>query len=310
MVTISIEHEHLTAAWQRLSLRRNPLLRPGELWFSTPGWAPLSLRVGQLLCTGVAQQVWKNASLPWFGRLGCPGLFRRTRLALWALCHNPERSRALRRPTGCGDGPPAKNRMSFAQGCFLSGTANLEGLPSVFEGVLGQRFRSGPIRDGQNGLSDADRFAAGLDLDRERPCWASHARFAMLLEDKGSPDWVGSMVLRRQAAQTCPSPCRARTSSGSVLYFGEAKRPQEAEVKGRVTFGRTRTLQGGPASLTETEVRLDGTPAGRIVSRANPKVAGSMEYQVHIEGEPSTSVTTLASARALARDFLLKRAGS
>ena len=137
VVTISIEHEHLTAARQRLSLRRNPLLRPGELWFSTPGWAPLSLRVGQLLCTGVAQQVWKNASLPWFGRLGCPGLVRRTRLALWALCHDPERSRALRRPTGCGDGPPAKNRMSFAQGCFLSGTANLEGLPSVFEEGLG-----------------------------------------------------------------------------------------------------------------------------------------------------------------------------
>ena len=81
-------------------------------------------------------------------------------------------------------------------------------------------------------------------------------------------------------------------------------------MKGRVTFGRTRTVQGGPASLTETEVRLDGTAAGRIVSRANPKVAGSLEYRVDIEGEPSTSVTTLASARALARDFLLKRAGS
>jgi len=81
-------------------------------------------------------------------------------------------------------------------------------------------------------------------------------------------------------------------------------------VNGRVTFGRTRAIQGGPSPLTETEARLDGTPAGRIVSRANPKVAGSVEYQVHIEGEPSTSVTTLASARALARDFLLKRAGS
>ena len=81
-------------------------------------------------------------------------------------------------------------------------------------------------------------------------------------------------------------------------------------MKGRVTFGRTRTLQGGPAPLTETEVRLGGASAGWIVSRANPKVAGSIEYQVHIEGEPSTSVTTLASARALARDFLLKRAGS
>jgi hypothetical protein len=181
VVTIRIEHEHLTAARQRLSLRRNPLLRPGGLWFPTPGRAPLSLWVGQFLCTGQAQQVWKNASLPWFGRLGCPGRVRRTRLALWALCHNPEPSRALRWPTGCGDGQPVKNRMGFAQGCFLGGTANLEGVPSVLEGVLGQRFRSGPIRDGQNGLSDAYRFAARLDLDRERPCLASHARFAMLM---------------------------------------------------------------------------------------------------------------------------------
>ena len=96
----------------------------------------------------------------------------------------------------------------------------------------------------------------------------------------------------------------------SVPLLSAAELPQEAQVSSRVTFGRTRTLQSGPASLTETEVRPDGTPAGRIVSRANPKVAGSMEYQVHIEGELSTSVTTLASARALARDFLLKRAGS
>jgi hypothetical protein len=310
MVTIRIEHEHRIAARQRLSLRLNPLLCAGGSWFSTRGRALLGLQVGQPLCTGQAQQVWKNASLPWFGRLGCPELGRRNRLALWALCHDPEPSRALRR-TGCGGIQPAKNRMGFAQGCFLSRTANLEGLTSVFEEeILGQRFRSGPIRDGRNGFSDAHRFVAGLDLDRERPCLASHARFAMLMEDRSSPDWVGSMILRRQAAQTCPPTCRARTSCGSVLFYGEAKLPQEAEVKGRVTFGRTRTLQGGPASLTETEVRLDGTPAGRIVRRANPKVAGSMEYQVHIEGEPSTSVTTLASARALARDFLLKRAGS
>jgi hypothetical protein len=181
VVTIRIEHEHLIAARQLLNLRRNLLLRPGALWFSTRDRALLSRRVGQLLCTGQAQQVWKNASLPWFRRLGCPGLVRCTRLALWTLCHDPEPSRALRRQTGCGDGPPAKNRMGFAQGYFLSATANLEGLPSVFKEVLGQRFRSGPIRDGQNGLSGAYRFAARLDLDRERPCLASHARFAMLM---------------------------------------------------------------------------------------------------------------------------------
>jgi hypothetical protein len=96
----------------------------------------------------------------------------------------------------------------------------------------------------------------------------------------------------------------------SVLFLSAAELPQEAQVSSRVTFGRTKVIQGGPSSLTETEVRLDGIPAGRIISRANPNVGGSTEYQVHIEGEPSTSVTTLASARALARDFLLKRVGS
>jgi hypothetical protein len=186
VVTIRIKHEHLTAARQLLSLRRNPLLRPGGLWFPTPGRAPLSLPVGQLLCTGVAQQVWKNASLSWFGRLGCPGLVRRTRLALWALCHNPEPSRALRRPTGCGDGPPAKNRMGFAQGCFLSGTANLEGLPSVFGGAWGRGSVRGRSGMGKTGFL----MLTGLRLDListvnglawrlmrgSRCCWRTKAR--------------------------------------------------------------------------------------------------------------------------------------
>jgi hypothetical protein len=96
----------------------------------------------------------------------------------------------------------------------------------------------------------------------------------------------------------------------SVPLLSAAELPQEAQVSSRVTFGRTKVIQGGPSPLTETEVRLDGIPAGRIISRANPNVGGSTEYQVQIEGEPSTSVTTLASARALARDFLLKRVGS
>src|SRR5215207_8374891 len=96
----------------------------------------------------------------------------------------------------------------------------------------------------------------------------------------------------------------------SFTLLSAATLPQEAPVSGRVTFGRTRTIQGGPSPLTETEVRLDGIPAGRIISRANPNGGGSTEYQVQIEGEPSTSVTTLASARALARGFLLKRVGA
>ena len=96
----------------------------------------------------------------------------------------------------------------------------------------------------------------------------------------------------------------------SVPLLSAAELPQEVQVSSRVTFGRTRVIQGGPSLLTETEVRLDGMPVGRIISRANPNVGGSTEYQVQIEGEPSTSVTTLASARALARGFLLKRVGA
>ena len=80
-------------------------------------------------------------------------------------------------------------------------------------------------------------------------------------------------------------------------------------MTGKVTFGRTRSIQSGPSQspLTETEVRLNGTAVGRIISRANPKLSGLLEYQVQVEGEPSASVTTLASARALAHDLLVRR---
>jgi hypothetical protein len=56
-----------------------------------------------------------------------------------------------------------------------------------------------------------------------------------------------------------------------------------------------------------TEVRLDGRPVGRIISRENLSVAGMIEYQVQIEGEPSIPTTTLSSAKALARNLLSKR---
>jgi hypothetical protein len=108
-------------------------------------------------------------------------------------------------------------------------------------------------------------------------------------------------------------PCPAgRLAPGSALILSAAKLPQEAHVTGKVTFGRTRSIQSGPSHspFTETEVRLNGTAVGRIISRANPKLSGLLEYQVQIEGEPSTAVTTLASARALAHDLLVRRGRS
>jgi hypothetical protein len=108
-------------------------------------------------------------------------------------------------------------------------------------------------------------------------------------------------------------PCPAgRLAPGSALVLSAATLPQEAPVTGKVTFGRTKLVQSGPSQspFTETEVRLNGTAVGRIISRANPKLSGLLEYQVQIEGEPSTAVTTLASARALAHDLLTRRSRS
>ena len=163
MVTIRIEHEHRIAARQRLSLRLNPLLCAGGSWFSTRGRALLGLQVGQPLCTGQAQQVWKNASLPWFGRLGCPELGRRNRLALWALCHDPEPSRALRR-TGCGGIQPAKNRMGFAQGCFLAGLRTWRGSRAS------SRRRSWVITYPLAGTVYAIKSAAYANIEPLSPC--------------------------------------------------------------------------------------------------------------------------------------------
>src|SRR5215211_4845007 len=60
-------------------------------------------------------------------------------------------------------------------------------------------------------------------------------------------------------------PCPAgRLVPGSALVLSAAKLPQEAHVTGKVTFGRTRSIPGGPSQspFTETEVRLDGTAWG------------------------------------------------
>src|SRR5215217_8151866 len=99
--------------------------------------------------------------------------------------------------------------MSFAQGCLLSRGAiptsliltNLLHVPELE--VLEQRLGSGRINKGGSRRSDAGRSAAGLDLDRERPWWASHMHFGVNGRDKSSPDCIGSMILRRQARQAC-----------------------------------------------------------------------------------------------------------
>jgi hypothetical protein len=94
--------------------------------------------------------------------------------------------------------------MSFAQGCLLSRAAILTNLPRISEQeVLEQRLGSGRINKGGSRRSDAGRSAAGLDLDRERPWWASHQHFGVNGRDKSSPACVGSMILRRQARQAC-----------------------------------------------------------------------------------------------------------
>ena len=92
--------------------------------------------------------------------------------------------------------------MRFASGCLLSRAAILTSLLIASEqGFLEQRLGSGPINKGGSRRSDADRSAAGLDLDRERPWWTSHQHFGVNGRDKSSPACVGSMILRRQARQ-------------------------------------------------------------------------------------------------------------
>ena len=94
--------------------------------------------------------------------------------------------------------------MRFASGCLLSRAAILTSLLIASEqGFLEQRLGSGPINKGGSRRSDADRSAAGLDLDRERPWWTSHQHFGVNGRDKSSPACVGSMILRRQARQAC-----------------------------------------------------------------------------------------------------------
>src|SRR4051812_4365868 len=172
---IRIEKSHMIAARRSLGLHLNALLRLRALWLSTPSRVLLSLRAEQPACTGRAQEVWKNASLPrFFTTLACLGLLQCNRFALRALRREPERSRALRR-NGCRMGQSAEDLMGFTQGCLLSRAAVLDRLPSISEPkVLRQKIGPGPISDGGNRLSDAGGFTAVLDLDRKRPRLASH----------------------------------------------------------------------------------------------------------------------------------------
>src|SRR5215207_5313777 len=85
--------------------------------------------------------------------------------------------------------------MSFAQGCLLSRAAILTNLLHVPEQeVLEQRLGSERVNKGGSRRSDAGGSAAGLDLDRERPWWASHQHFGVNGRDKSSPACVGSMI--------------------------------------------------------------------------------------------------------------------
>ena len=93
-----------------------------------------------------------------------------------------------------------------------------------------------------------------------------------------------------------PPPCRRLTKIFEKVSV----------LSGKITFGRTHLSPGDRMEQSLTEVRLDGKPAGRIISRENPTVAGMIEYQVQIEGEPSIPTTTLSSAKALARNLLAR----
>jgi hypothetical protein len=94
--------------------------------------------------------------------------------------------------------------MSFAQGCLLSRAAISSNFRSVSkQEVLEQRLGSGRVNKGRSRRSNACRSAAGLDLDRERPWWASHQHFDVNGRDKSSPAYVGSKILRRHTRQAC-----------------------------------------------------------------------------------------------------------
>src|SRR4051794_10918230 len=169
-------------ARRRLSLRLNPLLHRRALWLPTRGRAFLRLWAGRLAYTGQGQQVWKNAGLPCFRTtLGSSGLRRPDRFVLKASWPAPERSSGLNR-TKCGDGQPTENRMGFGQGCLLSRAAILNSRPRVSEEeVSRQRLGSRPINKGGSRRSNVGRSAAGLDLNRERPRWTSHACVGTLM---------------------------------------------------------------------------------------------------------------------------------
>src|SRR5215210_1213285 len=149
-------------ARRRLRLRRNPLLHRRALWLPTRGRAFLSLWAGRLACTGQGQQLWKNAGLPCFcTTLGYSGLFRHDRFVLKASWPDPERSSGLNR-TRCGDGPPAENRMGFAQGCLLSRAAILNSLPRVSE----ERSRGrSSVRGRSTRMGTGFLMLTGLPLD-------------------------------------------------------------------------------------------------------------------------------------------------
>src|SRR5215211_1456281 len=113
----SIEKTHMIKARRSFGLPLNPLLGFGAVWLSTRGRALLSPPAEWHACQGRAQQVWKNARLPWFfTTLGGPGPLRCNRFALRALRCEPERTRALSRG-GCRVGQLAEEPVGLAERC-------------------------------------------------------------------------------------------------------------------------------------------------------------------------------------------------
>ena len=180
--------------------------------------------------------------------------------------------------------------MRFASGCLLSRAAILTSLLIASEqGFLEQRLGSGPINKGGSRRSDADRSAAGLDLDRERPWWTSHQHFGVNGRDKSSPACVGSMILRRQARQASrdvhgpshqpqidpASECgevatrSGRSDQSSEPVQGNSFLPSGTESRRGASDGLVRRHASSWRHAAPSWVKASGAAAGRMTRDRN-----------------------------------------